>query len=372
MRTYLIAIFLSFTACSAADKHTADYVAPGSFAVGEHTFTFVDASRATPPNGSYAGAPTRTLPTVVWYPAAGHADGTTIDAAIAAGGPFPLVLHSHGFHDDNRGEHYLAEHLASHGYVVASPQYPLSNGSAPGGATLADTPNQPADARFVIDQVLAQSATPGSAIAGAVDGQRIAASGLSLGGLTTLLVTYHDKLRDSRIRAALAIAPPSCFLTATFFSTAKVPLVLLAGDADLIVPIQANAVRSFGMAQDPKQLITLARGSHTGFAALASVLDPSMNYDRIGCSAIAGATGVNSFAALGGESDGISSDTSVCPMACTGTPMDPSLAADRQHDLTDAIAASFFDGNLKSDAAALKFLQTKFAGENPEVTSALH
>jgi len=52
--------------------------------------------------------------------------------------------------------------------------------------------------------------------------------------------------------------------------------------------------------------------------------------------------------------------------------MDPSLAADRQHDLTDAVAAAFFDSTLKSDPAAQKFLQTKLASENPEVTSTLH
>src|SRR5262249_31696060 len=155
-----------------------------------------------------------------------------------------------------------------------------------------------------------------SPIAGAVDGKRIAASGLSLGALTTLLVAFHDKLRDPRVSSAFAIAAPSCFLTAPFYQTAKLPLMLLHGDADLIVPLAANSTRAFGLAQQPKQLVTLARGSHTAFASLASVLDPTMNYDRIGCSAIQGMTGVTSFSALGDAGDGISSDASVCPAAC--------------------------------------------------------
>jgi hypothetical protein len=32
------------------------------------TVTLVDSSRPTPPNGSYAGAPDRTLVTDIWYP----------------------------------------------------------------------------------------------------------------------------------------------------------------------------------------------------------------------------------------------------------------------------------------------------------------
>jgi predicted dienelactone hydrolase len=366
-------LVVAAAACSGAgDKRSADYASAGPHGVGEHAFTVVDTSRATPANGSYAGAPTRTLDVVVWYPSSMHIDGATaIDGPLDSGGPFPLVLHSHGFHDDNRGEDYLAQHLASRGYVVAAPKFPLSNGNAPGGPTLADTPNQPGDAKFVIDQVLAQSQMAGGPLTGAVDGKRIAVSGLSLGGLTTLLVAFHDKLRDPRVTSAFAIAAPSCFLTAPFYQTTRMPLMLLQGDADLIVPFQANSVRAFGFAQQPKQLVALARGSHTAFASLASVLDPTMNYDRIGCSAIQGATNVSSFAALGDASDGISSDTSICPAACAMPPMDPSLLADRQQALTKIIGAAFFDATIKGDAAAEKFLQTRLAPENAEVTSTL-
>jgi hypothetical protein len=85
-----------------------------------------------------------------------------------------------------------------------------------------------------------------------------------------------------------------------------------------------------------------------------------------------GATGVSSFAALGGAADGIVTDSSVCPMPCTATPMDPSLGADRQHDLTDAAAVAFFDQTLKGDAGAQRFLAGRIATENPEVTVRLH
>ena len=64
----------------------------------------------------------------------------------------------------------------------------------------------------MIDQLLALS-DGSSWLAGGIDKKRIGAQGLSLGGLTTLLVSYNPQLRDRRIRAAFAMAPASCELT---------------------------------------------------------------------------------------------------------------------------------------------------------------
>src|SRR5262245_38820157 len=64
---------------------------PGPYGVGETSVTLVDTSRPTMPNGTFPGAPDRTLPTAVWYPTAPDASGP--DAALATKGrPFPLVI----------------------------------------------------------------------------------------------------------------------------------------------------------------------------------------------------------------------------------------------------------------------------------------
>src|SRR5438067_8103826 len=85
---------------------TASFAAPGSFAVGMRTLTLVDPTRETPAHAGRPAQPTRTLPTVVWYPAAAG------DAMrVAPGGPFPLVVDSHGLLDSNRGETYFTEVL---------------------------------------------------------------------------------------------------------------------------------------------------------------------------------------------------------------------------------------------------------------------
>ena len=203
--------------------------------------------------------------------------------------------------DNRNGENYFGRRLASHGFIVAAPDYPLSNGAAPGGPTVLDTPNQPGDLSFVIDSLLADS-TYGPLI----DAAHIGASGLSLGGLTTLLSTFHPRLRDQRIIAALPMAGVSCMFTAPFFAQ-SVPLLLVQGDADLIAPPDANSERSFPLAQAPKELALLKAGSHTAFAGVASILDPTMNYDRLGCGEL-GSVSVTGFGALGSEADGISQD----------------------------------------------------------------
>ncbi len=363
MRPLLAACAL-VAACSHTE-HTSDFLADGRYGVGVHTFTFVDTTRPTPANGSFGGAPSRTLVVEVWYPAAVNMGGAVSDAAPAHG-PFPLVLHSHGFHDGRGGESYLGEHLASHGFIVAAPDFPLSNGGAPGGPTIADTPSQPGDVSFVLTQLLAQSADASSPLANLIDGSRIGASGLSLGGLTTLLLAFHPTMRDSRIKAALTLAAPSCMMLPSFFAGPTLPLLLVHGDADEIVPVAANSERIFPSTPAGTELVLLANGSHTGFAGVAALFDQSMNLDRFGCQSVVGSTDVTSFSGLGTPAMGISADTTVCPMPCTAPFVDPSLDASRQQDLSKAIVLAFFDAHLTGDAQAGEFLRTRVV-ENMEV-----
>lgn len=337
-----------------------DYAARGPFQVATRTFTFVDTSRPTPPNRTFPGAPARTLVTEVWYPAIGSAVGALLDPAEA---PYPVVMHSHGLLDSRIGERYLTEHLASHGYIVAAVDYPLSNGGAPGGATVADVHNQPGDLSFALDRVLEQF--PGGADAG-----HVGASGLSLGGLTTLLATYHVTLREPRIDAAMSIAGVGCFFTRRFFETSPAALLMLHGDDDRIVPYVANARRVYPRARREKFLVSLDRGSHTGFSDFATFFDQSVHFDRIGCAAIGGAIpgpDENLFAGIGGLAEGVDL-TRQCPLPCQGTIVDPSMPAARQHDLTRITGTAFFGANLKGDSSARCFLSKVLRREGDDFT----
>ena len=72
----------------------------GPYAVGKRSYTFIDRSRSTASNGAYPGASTRTLPTLLLYPAHGDpgeppAEGAAPIRRKRTGG-FPLIVFSHG------------------------------------------------------------------------------------------------------------------------------------------------------------------------------------------------------------------------------------------------------------------------------------
>jgi predicted dienelactone hydrolase len=351
------------------DATTAAFLAPGPYAVGVRSLPLVDSTRPTPAHAGFPALPSRSLPTQVWYPATGPSGAAPVaDAPLASGGPFPFVVNSHGLGDLNIGEAYLAIALARRGFVVASPTFPLTNTGTPGGFFLTDAANQPADVRFVIDQVLALSDGSGW-LAGGVDRKRIGAQGLSLGGLTTLLVTYTPELRDRRIRAAFAMAPASCELTRKALASAP-PLLLIDGDQDLITPIDQNAGRTFLRARMPRTLVTLARATHTAFTGLVTA-DSALSYDAaVGCAFVHSITQQQVdelIAAFGPAAAG--TDTTGCDLPCKGAvPANAPMPASRQHELTQAAGTAFFQERFQKSRAAHCFLRKVFAPENPEVS----
>lgn len=259
------------------------------YRVGMASFTFVDRSRPTAANGSYRGAPDRTIPTLVLYPARGEPGdaGTDAEDAPRAPGRFPLLVFSHGFTATGPDYRPLLREWARRGFVVAAPTFPLSNGDAPGGPVMVDVWNQPGDVSFVIDSLEDLSRRDPS-WRGAIDPTRIAAAGHSLGAITTLLATYNTCCADRRIDAAVPISglllpKPG----GEFFTGRPVPLLLVHGDDDRTVPYQGS-VQAFERARPPKFLLTLEGAPHTPFvdprwtdpviSVVADFLDAYLNH----------------------------------------------------------------------------------------------
>jgi dienelactone hydrolase len=240
------------------------YASPGPYGFAVREFVFIDSSRPTPPNRAYPGAPQRTLPTRVYYPACPPDTAASIPAGpripVAAGGPFPLLAYAHGL--TASGEARIAEHLASHGYITVAPRFPLSSRVAPGGPTFQDIANQPADVAFVMRQVALLSGAD-TDLGAAVDSRRRGLVGFSAGGLTTLIAAHHPVLALDGIQAAVAQAPVSCFLGPAFFER-PLPTLILAGTADELVPI-AGPRGAFALAPPPVTLMELLGGTHSGF-----------------------------------------------------------------------------------------------------------
>jgi predicted dienelactone hydrolase len=344
----------------ASGSESARRLSAGPLPVATADRTFVDRSRPTDENGDFAGAPERTLEATLWYPDGKH-------------GPHPLVVYSHGFMSMRRENVPLAELFASHGYVVVSVDYPLTNGSAPGGPFVGDVVNQPGDVSFVIDQVLAlpEGERP---FAGSIDAERIGALGLSLGGLTTTLASFHPRLRDPRIRAALSIAGPASMFDRRFFASATLPFLMIAGTADAIVAYETNAAPIPGKVAEGA-LLTIEGASHAGFAAFADMFPLRLvgNPDAIGCYALVGnleARGrENPFEALGGPEDGVLFDTEA-PLPCANGAPDDAVPAGRQLMITRLAALAFFERWFAQDpaerAGQASFLTETLARDFPE------
>jgi len=245
--------------------------AGGPFAVGRMTKTFVDTTRPTMPNGTFPGAPTRTLSTLILYPAQGDPSSTAdVDNAPPVRGfRFPLVVFSHGFGSSGPEYEPLLRFWAAAGYVVAAPTFPLSSEDAPGGSNLFDYLNQPGDVSFVITQMLNLDRTD-RGLRNLIDEHDVGAAGHSLGAITTLGVTYNTCCQDPRIEAAVSISGIRLpFGSSTFFTGLQAPvapLMLVHGNADQTVPYGAS-VGIFADAPPPKFFQTLVGAPHTPFRA---------------------------------------------------------------------------------------------------------
>ena len=183
----------------------------GPYGVGVTTIQLDDTSRPTAANHAFPGSSDRKIPLEVWYPTAPAAGVENRDVDLDAGdAPFPLIILSHGLSALRRLYSSYGQHLASHGYIVAAPDYPLSNLTAPGGPRLIAVLEQPKDVSFVIDKMLEFNAADGNRFKGAIDPDRIGATGHSLGAMTTFMSVYGPD-RDPRIKAALPFETPGCF-----------------------------------------------------------------------------------------------------------------------------------------------------------------
>lgn len=129
----------------------------------------------------------RTMGLLVFYPVAES------DVPITG---VPLIVFNHGFLLSAEGYRSYGEHLASHGFAVALPTFPMTFFNVH-HVRLAE------DVRFVIDYCVAATANVDHPLFGVIDASRIGVSGHSLGGKLSLL----EAITDVRIDAAAVLDP---------------------------------------------------------------------------------------------------------------------------------------------------------------------
>lgn len=216
--------------------------APGPpYAVGSVTLPLVDTSRPTVSHGHQISS-SRSLTTVVWFP----------DVA----GRHPLVVFAHGYQVGPPPYLTLLQAWAAHGYVVAAPEFPLTDAAVAGGEIDEnDINNQPEDLRFVTDSLVAT----GSPVASRIDPAEIALAG-------------HSDGAESAVAASVAPVPPGepAFHALIAMSVQQLPgvshtdnppMLVTQGDEDTINP-PAYGYQVYAEGTSPKYLLVLKGGGH--------------------------------------------------------------------------------------------------------------
>ncbi|MBW4549017.1 MAG: alpha/beta hydrolase [Symplocastrum torsivum CPER-KK1] len=232
----------------------------------------------------------------------------------------PLIVFSHGLGSVRTDMRYLAEHLASHGYVVVALEHPGSNGTHIRNALRLKAPlleaeeflNRPKDISFVLDELQTLNQNASSPLQGKLASDRVMVVGYSLGAATALSVAGAQlqltelkqrcpgdilafslgetaqcfaeglpedryQLRDSRIKAAIALSPTTSLIFGeTGLSQVAVPTLIVAASADKTTPALTEQIIGFDKMPSPKWLVGIVGGTHL------SVKDPSTTTDQAG------------------------------------------------------------------------------------------
>ncbi len=198
------------------------------------------------------------------------------DATPVAGATHPLVIVSHGYPGSRYFLSYLAENLASKGYVVAAIDHTDSvfGAEKPFPSTLLNRAN---DQLFTIGAIIDLAATSGHFLQGIVDTARVGIVGYSMGGYGALASAgagYSTKSMShgavpggyfadweagsaklqarlrKEVKAVVAIAPwgaqpPYTSWDAEGLANIRVPMLVIAGDQDDVSDFQNGIQPAF-------------------------------------------------------------------------------------------------------------------------------
>jgi len=351
----------------------------GPYPIGVTTIELVDTARDD-----------RTLPVEVWYPAIHPAgsrterytfeaagiilarvdspNGAVRDAPVdASAGPRPLILFSHGNGGVRQQSVFLTEYLATHGFVVASPDH---TGNTLGDLMFGDDSDyttgqaaldRPADISFMIDELTEHIDEVLPLLTGSIDETRIGITGHSFGGYTSLAVvgaalnlswgreycvenpdedgcsileSFDPELdfvsfTDERVRASVPLAPGGYLLMGDDgIGQVRVPTFIMGGDLDQTTPLPDEQEPMFAALPPPAWLAVIEGAGHFTFSDICILVD---------------LYGEETFEQLGAN---------IMTDGCGAENLDVDIA----HPIINTLTTAFFQLQLQDDEAAAYFL----------------
>ncbi|GAA6623890.1 alpha/beta hydrolase [Scytonema sp. NUACC26] len=265
----------------AGEVSVRELLKPGNFKWQKRSITLNDVSR------------TRTFPADIYLPLTSTSR--------------PVIVISHGLGSDRTSFAYLAEYLASYGFVVAVPEHPGSNaeqlqalfsGRANEVASPREFIDRPLDIKYLLDRLNTLSQSDEN-FKGRLNLEQVGVVGQSFGGYTALVlagaplnfdqlkkncpaspnavnvslllqclalnlpsVTYN--LSDSRVKAAIAINQiDSTVLGQASLSKINIPVMIVSGGSDTVAPALPEQIQPFTWLTTPnKYLVLMNNATH--------------------------------------------------------------------------------------------------------------
>ncbi|MBD2355374.1 alpha/beta hydrolase [Tolypothrix sp. FACHB-123] len=230
----------------------------------------------------------------------------------------PVIVFSHGFGSVRTDMRYLAEHLASHGYIVVALEHPGSNATYTNLAIKNNTRliqpqeflERPKDISFILDELEKLNQKPNQPLQGKIAADNAMVIGYSFGGGTALSIAGAElqlenlkqrckknvtglsfgetlqcvaqelpanryQLGDTRIKRAIALSPTTSLMFGkNGLSKLQIPTLIWAASADKTVPALPEQFIGFKEMPSPKWLVGVLGGTHL------SVKDPSTTLDQ--------------------------------------------------------------------------------------------
>jgi predicted dienelactone hydrolase len=257
------------------------------------------------------GTGTQPIRCAVWYPATGGAVRAVYDFGRltrsgsaftdarpdTAGGPYPLIIYSHGYSGCSVASAYLCEALAAAGFVVAAPDHTddiklcslspgfrrppflvmkllfsavrLGNRLASGDYDIEDFRYRFVQIKDTIDYCTAKGSDPRSPLSGLVDAGRVGAVGHSLGGFSVMAASgARDVGIDFPIDAVVSMSGPGGdVFGCDDMKRITVPAMLMYGTKEAEKRGKGTGITGqYRCLAGPKFLMGLVGGDHLAFS----------------------------------------------------------------------------------------------------------
>lgn len=164
------------------------------------------------------------------------------------GGPYPLLIISHGMYGSEIGLDPLVQEWTRHGYVVIQPTHDDSlryadaetRRKAFSGSldNIGSAPQRPKDIKLILDS-LAEITKSAPEVASKIDKTKLGMGGHSFGAWTTQIISgmsFRGQApnKDDRFQAFLVISPQGMGpgVNEASYKTMKSPMMMISGDKD--------------------------------------------------------------------------------------------------------------------------------------------